>query len=101
MPALIVEVGGLCVSPNKDKGLDQSLGSWLTDKSFTPHPPTPAPTRGEGELELKPWLEAPLPLWERGWDEGTGVLSVNQAGQLPFRHYAIQGVEALLSRPEW
>jgi len=27
-------------------------------------------TRREGELEVKSWLEAPLPLWGRGWGEG-------------------------------
>ena len=27
-------------------------------------------TRREGELEVKSWLEAPLPLWERVWGEG-------------------------------
>ena len=64
---------------------DQPQHHWLTDKSLTPHPPPPSPTRGEGELEVESWLEAPLPLWERGWGEGDRSFDSQSASTIIFK----------------
>jgi len=48
-------------------------GVWLTDKTFTPHPPTLSPTRGEGEQELWRGTQSPSP----ALGEGLGVRAMN------------------------
>jgi hypothetical protein len=57
---------------------------WLTDKTNTPHPLAPSPTRGEGEQE---WLQFLTPLSRSGrgvGGEGLKLLSVNHGGRLKY-----------------